>query len=806
VRDNWSERLVHPWLVPGVVALSGLLAYFPFIASPPLLDEQFLLAFVKQVGTHGVPLSALFAWRGPAPADLWGPLTPLALKIETLVLFGSLFLQRLAALSFHIVACIAFSRFVFASTSRRLLAVLAGVLAASFPLAAEAVQWLGGHGSLLAGMFVVASLVAYQAISRDWRWLLASGAFFICALLSSAAIWPLALLFPLYQVVDHYYREDGGMTPAAEQPRTAATQLAVVAPLGFMLITACYIAASGLFWPLSTTAAPDFTLKTMALAVRACFFPINESLWPHYIKNYRVLYVLYGLLFVPLFFSARSSSRTRRLLLFSLFWLVLTLVPTFGHVGVRATMFGSHLLYPAGFPVAALAAMLLLAPMDGCPHKFRTPGARRYLPALLAAAAAFTLIGFYLQHVWKQQNAYAAGARALKQIQRSVRLVHDKTGAPYVMARDLPGNIAIAPGYSTASMVVFDGKTRLLSSNHLSGGRLKDALRRGEWRDAALRWNSELRSLIRLDLAERQDAGQAASASAEDNWKLDGKQISARLMPPLEYYRTVRLDPGSGELILDSNSATSGAAIKLSAGGLEPLGQDFLYLDARIDCPPGQTGNIELYWVTPEQPEYDNKQRRVVTAAVTDNRYHRYYLPLRSVGWVTGGPATAITIGFPAGARVALKELGTAPADGVMPRFDLDNTMVNAGAHYDPPFFNFPTLAQLGLLRVQPDAATIPVRFSCREIPGASAIMVEISMANRFFPNPNGREVSGVSSSTFTVEGNSGSYQISAAAFPLPGLYSIRAIALDAAHNPIGNFSDELYCLITRPYRSSWSQ
>jgi hypothetical protein len=54
------------------------------------------------------------------------------------------------------------------------------------------------------------------------------------------------------------------------------------------------------------------------------------------------------------------------------------------------------------------------------------------------------------------------------------------------------------------------------------------------------------------------------------------------------------------------------------------------------------------------------------------------------------------------------------------------------------------------------------------------------------------------------ISGKKGTYAIPISKFPVSGLYSLRAMAIDAQHKPIGQFSDAVYCLVTRPFRQTW--
>src|SRR5438105_8876979 len=78
IATKCRQVISNRWFAPAVLAIVCCVAYLPFLAAPPLLDEQFLLSFCRHAGTHGISLTHFLGWHGPCAADLWGPVTTLS--------------------------------------------------------------------------------------------------------------------------------------------------------------------------------------------------------------------------------------------------------------------------------------------------------------------------------------------------------------------------------------------------------------------------------------------------------------------------------------------------------------------------------------------------------------------------------------------------------------------------------------------------------------------------------------------------------------------------------------------------------
>jgi hypothetical protein len=798
--ERWTEK---PWLLPLLICLLCLFIYIRFLAITPLLDEQFLLSWIRHSGHQGTPVWQFLIWQGFAPADLWGLGTTIFLKISDLVLFGVPFLLRLERLAMHMAASVFLfwiGRKILPSTCT---AFIAAAIFAVYPLNPESVIWLGGIGSLLAGFSFIVSVWLYQRPS--WPYRLASLIFFAAALLSSAAVWPLALFYAAFELFQAGERIRSSIKIESEIEKSEAvatavktvspeTTLSLISMLAFLVLAAGYIAGTGDLALMAVNAGPNLSASAIGNTLRACFLPINESLYTHYVRHYRFLYICLPILGAFLTIGLWRNSRVRASVVLVAVWLLLSLVPVFGHVDVRGTMFGVHLLYLAMMPVACLIAIAIYSATE-ISKRWRTVG------GVLSAVIAIMLIAFWTTHTIRQNVAYELASKQLTAIQKSMKVVYEKTQSPYLLVRDIPSTVALLPGLIPSSMsisnqmVVFDGNRRLLASNVLSSGGLKEQLRQGLLRDITLRWAEDIQSLLPVELGE------------ESAGTLNARQLVDRLNPGLEFYKQAHFDEQSGELILDSNG-TSGPEIRFRADGFSPLGPEYLYIDVKIEAPPTESKPlIELYWTTRDRTQYDEKQRRVWTpASIGDKQYHRYFLPLRGIGWVTSGPADNLTLGFPAGAKVRIREIGGCSQVGVSPSFSVVAPLQSYSSQYDPPFFNFPNMPSLGLFRLEPPLTTVPVSYDCSNIHDATGMLIEISMPNRAFPNTNGDEASGVGGTMVRIQGRQGRYDIPIDKFPLPGVYGLRAVAVNGNGGPVGHFSDDSYCMVRRPVRNGWAR
>lgn len=793
------------WLAPVIIAAVVLAAYAVAVAIPPLLDEQFYLRWTADAGRQTAPLDQYLMWNGFSEPDLWGPATGLFNKLGYILSVGWVPLLRIQGIVWHAATAVLlyFSARRLSSVvgAGRLMPLCAAILFAAYPINAEAVAWLGGRGLLLAGGFFAASIYSYlrgrgigandgqnnaNTSNFDWRWIMASFGSYAVALLCSSALWSASLVFGLIELWLVAQNKQTDSSPGARKAEDLTVR--VLGPLACVFVAATYIAANGTIWQLtSVDIGPHLVPAALLKTMKALFFPINEAIWHKYAYAYDILYVLFPP-FVALFaWSAIRSAAMRSLIGLFIGWFAISLFPEIGHIA-KENLFGSRLFYVTAMPLSCMLATIFCGAQSALPERWR--GVGNGIAIFGAAAMAI----FYLAHITNQNLAWRNGGRQIAAVQKSLAVVQSRTNAPYLLACDVPEWVTVSPAYSTRGLVVFDGKTRLLSAGTVSPGKLKDALRDGKYRDVTLAWVEDLRSFMPVD----------ASGNGEPLQKLDAQQLATRFVPGIEFFKSAHLDAAQNSLVLESNN-DRGPAMRVAATGLSPDKDDFLYIDATVEAPLSEERPlIELYWQTGTHTDYNNKTRKAWTKAILDGKQHRYLLPLRTLGWVDSGPLFTLTFGFPAGSKVTIKEMGVTSETSNRPTFDIvASADQSTQPQYDPPYYNFPNLPELGLYR-QPQSTQIISTYDASANHYATGASIEISMPNKKFPNPNGNEPSGVGGKAIVVDGSAGSASIQTANFPRSAVYSMRAIAIDKKHEFSGNFSDSVYCLVRTPRKTAW--
>jgi hypothetical protein len=800
-----SKRFWKWTTVVGLIALS-FIAYITTLNAQPLWDEQLILSWINNLNSSAA-FNQFIIWSGPTPAlDAWQPITNLTFLYCQKFGHQSIWLYRFASVKAHALATVllffVIRKLPIESSFR--IAVAACILFALYPLHAEAVSWLGGWGIELGVFYFLASLYCYLrsksfqmtkesprtnptsfVLLVRWRWLVGGLFLYLVSLSSNSAMWIGAVLISLLEFTNWLMKKDNNDIKSLRRTLACA--------LPFVIMSATYALAGGAFAnQIPKHMAQLFTghwhqpLLHMLLPINKTLLGASASATKEYI--FLGVMLVPSLLIAPLAFL--RSANFRYLLVLSLVWLAACILPYIGTASSNINFWGSHALYLASVPLCLLAATLLMG-FSSC---FLAKSTNLNYAGM--AVSTLFLIGtsiFYWHHLWLAQSNYKGIAADLIAIEKSVQVVASRNQVPFVIASGISPTQAVDRSFSTDGAICIDSGTQLLSAPSVPDGRLKDALRNGMYRNAVFHWDQNFHSLIDLDLSPAQN---------EFGTDLDGKGLVEKLLPPLQYYRTITFDAQENALVLESNS-TNGAAVRMHGDGLSPLAGDFLYLDAKIVCPgqqpgPNQAGpqeappQIELYWATRSCPEYDHKWRRSTTSALTnDNQYHRYFLSLRSLGWTTNGPIANIMLGFPAGAKVWLKGGGIADGANLIPKLSVNVSTKPEKNAYTYPFFNYPESAELGFASLS-GTAQATLQYDLSNIKDATGGFVEISQPNRQFLNPNGNEFSESQWKKVPLNALSGPINFRLQDFPSSGVYSIRVIASDAAGHVLGNFSDEI--------------
>lgn len=193
------------YAVIGLVALLLVLTLFAYstsVAAGPLLDEIYLLEFLKARSSHSVMyfLTSMIDWTGPLPEDTWGIVASSLLSLLSNVSSHSLSFLRCVSIAIHVLnAALLFfvirdsmaAAFEDEKANASYLAGCAAVLFAVYPLAPEAVSWLGGLAYEIGLAFWLYAFYMYLKGKRERNWTIVGVGWisFLLAVLSDSSLW-----------------------------------------------------------------------------------------------------------------------------------------------------------------------------------------------------------------------------------------------------------------------------------------------------------------------------------------------------------------------------------------------------------------------------------------------------------------------------------------------------------------------------------------------------------------------------------------------------------------------------------------
>ncbi|MBX3077041.1 hypothetical protein KF913_24235 [Candidatus Obscuribacterales bacterium] len=188
--------------VSTVIAVLCIMAYAVSCTSRPLLDETYLLELMRARASNSIMtfLTAMIDWTGPLPEDSWGFLGSSIFSVLSHISGQSIAFLRVVSITFHALnAFLLFlvGRDAFAPSSDRhtetssYLAAGAAFIFSVYPLAPEAVSWLGGMAYEIGTSFWLLAFLLYMKgkRERDWTTLGVSWISFLLAVLSDNSLW-----------------------------------------------------------------------------------------------------------------------------------------------------------------------------------------------------------------------------------------------------------------------------------------------------------------------------------------------------------------------------------------------------------------------------------------------------------------------------------------------------------------------------------------------------------------------------------------------------------------------------------------
>jgi hypothetical protein len=767
--------------VVAILLVVAMLVYLPALTAAPLFDENYLLAWWSWLSKHlfSNDCGAYLLSTGIDARDRNGPLGNLFALVAGGMASGHIGFVHFYSVAIHYCNCLLLYFAVcrtLAGTERYAVATMATFIFAFNPLAPEAVAWAGALPIESGTTFALLAYLAYMKASEKPTNLSLTLAivFALAAPLCNERL-TFILFLPLLLNLKADYRKPS---------RLFVTYLAACLLTG---IAACIYYQPAYNAPeppkIAALRQGNEDKEQRLTAVSALVLPINKSTNVKYKRIYKTAFFLFIVPAILALIATVLNASYRRKILLTVACLAAFIAITQPPVNLQS-LYGARWLYPALPLFSFFAALILASPFySGFLQQNKLFKAGQYLVSGMMLVLA---VLFYCPLTFTQNSSYKSQAKLFARLSKSIKRIAETEKSPYLIVRNLPSELAVAPVLSPFDPVLISAKDSLPLSQNISSGALKDSLKNESWRNLCVHYQKHLFDLIKTDFDP--------PVSIFDR-PFDADSVAFRLTPSITYYDgLVKLSSDRKELHLASSTA-SGAAISIDCTGLSPLASDFLFVDCALSSNGSEKKKVELHWLTNWNLDWERRDR-LTTALVETRGDTRCYFSLRHTGFNTNGRPEQIRLGFPAGEKIKITAIGTQSLSDPSCLYQIPRLSATATTETCSPFaaftHNYPALNELGMARLCGKNLELAVDIS--KIAKAKSYRLEVGRADSKFAQDNAEQsesgstlIDGASS---TIQLKRGQFKAAAAVYPL------RIFALDEHGAIINRSSDTIYCLV----------
>lgn len=682
-------------------------------------------------------------------------------------------------------------------------ALLAAALFALHPLHPEAVSWITGRVDSVVTAFCLASFYFYVCFSKQGKayLLLLSLAAAVLGLLSKEMAITLPVVFLAYELIYAGLAGNilGRLLPLSGSPdsksasgeaaskkikaiqviksiKTSLTPLLRTLPF-FVLLGAYFI----LRWYALGTFVGGYDNSLFFIADTRAFIngwlhglsfmlvPINKAmLGSHHI----ISKVLPALTIAALLLSALNSltaKENRKHLLFLFLWFAFCLAPVYKIFNIADDLQGSRLAYLATAPLCFILALLVLPSPSLDRLKLLS-----YLKNFLALSLTllFALVLWINNQPWKEageeNNAIRAGLQ---------KIYRENSGDPQLLFLSLPDQIKGAytcrnslDGMTKKPQLDRDIRNCLMVNSFepiFPFGYLKDSIRDSRNEIGIYKWNSQSKSFSKVVLEPK----------AEDKvQEIAGAGLKNCVSLPPDSKAIIAAGDLSGLLVQNSDKKAQYVEIDL-AKGKACFDSDFVSLRMTLPAPALPDTGADLLYSNDMYPDFELKRRAHADFEAGRTEQHLLF-PLRGLPeWSLGGRIRAFRLLIPPGASYKLESFASAQADGVIPSIYVPNSGY---------------LGSKGYLHLSPKESSLTLEADASKISGASSIALELTRTNLLFEEQNTKKRSKVAQDFLVYPEARKTITLEHKQFAGPGLYELRAFALDKNGKIISPSSDHM--------------
>jgi hypothetical protein len=655
-------------------------------------------------------------------------------------------------------------------SSRTVWALCAASVFALYPLHPEAVSWITGRVDTIVTTFCLMSFYGYLRWRKEASKLGLATCFsgMVLGLLSKEMAITLPALFAFWELI----------FPNSKQTLFGTIRAAIWNTLPMWLLLAAYFVLRRIALGTFVGGYDDSlfyvsNLKGYLLgwlhALRMFIIPINKD----YLGSHDALTRIWqGTLAVIAVLSVGTLARNRqsiRMILFTLGWLALCLIPVYKLFNsISDDLQGTRLAYLATAPLAVLLTYFLS-------NLFSTRKAAYYL----RVATAVVLIGASGSLLWINNQAWASAGNESRNIQLALRDFYSKVdGDPQVFIVALPDNIHggyvsrnALSGMTKKPQLQRDINNCLLVDRFdqiLPFGFLKPSLLAAREQVRLLRWNSGKASLEPIELSN--------DDSTLSSWT--GASPSAIAKPTADTTAKISALPDGGFEITGGSGLKGRPGLLLNDAGADCWNVDFIQCDITLfpDHKPGKH-TADLFYSNDLHPEYELVHRSPCDINPTAQKQTLTF-PLHNLpDWALGGKSHGLKLLLPENCHLSITAIRPIKPVTLLPQISFKNCGFTGSK---------------GFLHLSPAEPRSAIMFDVSRVSGAHGVMWEITRPNVFFEEQNSAKQSPATKDKITKMAKTGQLQLDLEMFPMVGLYEARAWAVDKDGNPLSVSGDHI--------------
>lgn len=786
-----EERKINKFVFPLVLFVISLIAFLPSLMALSRLDELFQMQWLQscfQSGLFTGETAHFLLSQAPENADNQGIGPRLFLLLFALISAFNIQISHLwlvvlhaanASLLFFLVKKIILT---LAPEERDKIAhgftaTVAALLYLLSPLAVEPVSWLSG-APYLAGNTLVLLCANFFLCQTKFR----AGLFLLPLAQLVTGKYLMTGLLPLFILLTVPGERKGFKSLSSkERSFVALSAVAVVAVFALNLIS------SG-----NHPLLPEGRLPSLVSRLIAVFVPVpRPSMMPTI--DHTLLSVLPLLVALVLIAARLVSGHVGRSLLACLVY-ILAYVFFTDNFTLGASVYGARWLHGLLPVLSIFLATLFTSAYYFHSHLLKDNLRLHIYRELLTGALALAMLGDCLYITLYQCQKVSARGKLFKTIMTRVKKLAPLTSSPYLVVKDLPRELTLAPFLpQDENLIALDKQDGMPVSPAVSIGPTIDNLRKGKSPNNLYRYSAEFTNLAPLDF-------NSVPASLP-HW-FNAEELSRIMTPPMSYSKGAITFDQANNLINLVGREKSGAALGIEDLQISPLQTDCFYLDAMVEGQIDST--VELHWLTNFYTKWDGNGRHLVlkTSKSDNGMYKHFAFNLRNPTWLANGFITDFMVGLPANATVKLKGMGFVPAStqGYQPtKLTCRAKLPQANKRHFTEFCkNYPDSEELGLVACYGQNNALVISASAADANAQAVKRIKIVLRRE--EQDQEQENTGEILKSIESDGHTCQAEINLNDLKIEkdAVLVLRAQELSDTGTPIGLESDPIYVLVSK--------